>query len=375
MSKRRDKGNSSNSEDEALKLSKKEEEIAKYVRFNCPTSTTIFEGNEVHYFSGCKAVDTLWESKYGSKNTKNPMFKTRDECYHYIADLFPKQLFFRAKKLVPKKKDDKEKGTDSAADAPKSPKKSAEKRKDKKTVKEEDTAAETENEDKKKEENKKEQTEEEKKKKKKVKLLIHPTQVFCDDKDVYVWVYDPTPLYKKIIGVLMLLGTIVGCLFPLWPMWLRQGVYYVSLTGIGLFASIIVVAILRTILFGIIYAVTLGKHKLWILPNLTEDCGVLESFQPWYTYEYCPGDKDSKSDKKKDKKKSKKDKDSDAEQDDDQEPLVKNEKDGEEDDEDAEKYSQASTDENYEKIDGEDVSSAPSSPAENPVRKRRPAKV
>ncbi|VDO16141.1 unnamed protein product [Brugia timori] len=31
----------------------------------------------------------------------------------------------------------------------------------------------------------------------------------------------------------------------------------------------------------------MGKHKLWLLPNLTEDCGFFESFQPWYTYEYC----------------------------------------------------------------------------------------
>lgn len=33
----------------------------------------------------------------------------------------------------------------------------------------------------------------------------------------------------------------------------------------------------------------MGKHKLWLLPNLTEDCGFFESFQPWYTYEYCSG--------------------------------------------------------------------------------------
>lgn len=29
------------------------------------------------------------------------------------------------------------------------------------------------------------------------------SKVFNDDKDVYVWVFDPTPLYKKIIGLCM----------------------------------------------------------------------------------------------------------------------------------------------------------------------------
>ncbi len=43
----------------------------------------------------------------------------------------------------------------------------------------------------------------------------------------------------------------------------------------------------RTILFGFIWALTLGHHKLWVLPNLTEDVGFFESFKPFYTYEHC----------------------------------------------------------------------------------------
>lgn len=46
---------------------------------------------------------------------------------------------------------------------------------------------------------------------------------------------------------------------------------------------------MRTILFGIIWTLTLGRHKLWVLPNLTEDCGFFDSFKPFYTYEYVPG--------------------------------------------------------------------------------------
>jgi len=127
-------------------------------------------------------------------------------------------------------------------------------------------------------------------KRKKVRLVFHDIQHFVpDSSDVYVWVFDPTPLLKKVIGMLMLFGTIAGCLFPLWPDWLRLGVYYLSLTGIGLFGVLLGLALVRTIIFGIIWGCTLGRHKLWILPNLTEDCGFLDSFKPFYTYEYTPG--------------------------------------------------------------------------------------
>lgn len=44
----------------------------------------------------------------------------------------------------------------------------------------------------------------------------------------------------------------------------------------------------RYILFGVIWAVSVGKHHFWLLPNLTEECGFLESFQPLYTYEHRP---------------------------------------------------------------------------------------
>jgi len=57
----------------------------------------------------------------------------------------------------------------------------------------------------------------------------------------------------------------------------------------------------------------LGRHHLWLLPNLIEDVGFFASFWPLYHYEYYgPNSSDKKSLKK---KKRKKDKDSDAEDD------------------------------------------------------------
>lgn len=79
----------------------------------------------------------------------------------------------------------------------------------------------------------------------------------------------------------------------------------VALCELILFFKILIQSILvRTVLFGVIYVTTMGRHNLWILPNLTEDCGFFESFQPFYTYEYCAPGGDSES-KRKDKKKKK----------------------------------------------------------------------
>uniref|UniRef100_A0AAF5PXV6 Translocation protein SEC62 n=2 Tax=Wuchereria bancrofti TaxID=6293 RepID=A0AAF5PXV6_WUCBA len=298
----RRKGGKKRTIDANQKLTKEEDTIARYVRFNCPTKTTMFEGNEVHYFTGTKAVDTLYESKKYGHAAKNVRFTTRQAAVIYMRSLLEKGLFFRARKLVPKKKDDKKDQKEKGVDVNKSPKKRSGKsdqtEKEKEKHKEEKKEESDDNdEDNGKEKDKKKESEE--KKKRKIKLELHQEQSFNDANDVYVWIFDPTPLYKKIIGALMVLGTIAGCLFPLWPMWLRQGVYYLSVCGLACFGLLIGVAVARTILFAIIWAVTMGKHKLWLLPNLTEDCGFFESFQPWYTYEYCSSGNAASSKKKK----------------------------------------------------------------------------
>ncbi|CAK5088061.1 unnamed protein product [Meloidogyne enterolobii] len=274
------KGSSNENPD---KLTKEEDAIARCVRFNCPTNTTMFEGNEVHYFVAKKAVDTLVESKKygaGSKSKKFPDAKTAE---YFLQSLLERGLFFRAKKTVLKKKEkevtesSKKSQQDGGNKSPKIDKKVKEK------------VEENEEKEEKNEGGNKEQ-EEDKKRKKKIKLTFNDVQTFdVETNDVYVWVFDPTPFWKQCVGVLIVLGTIGGCLFPLWPDWLRLGVYYLSLTGIILFGIFLGFALVRTILFGIICVCSLGRHYLWILPNLLEECGFFESFQPFYTYEYVPG--------------------------------------------------------------------------------------
>lgn len=54
----------------------------------------------------------------------------------------------------------------------------------------------------------------------------------------------------------------------------------------------------RYVLYGLIMALTFGKHKFFLFPNLTEDCGFFESFLPLYEYRRAGEEKSKKSKKK-----------------------------------------------------------------------------
>ena len=55
----------------------------------------------------------------------------------------------------------------------------------------------------------------------------------------------------------------------------------------------------RWFLFGLGLIISLGKIKFWILPNLdNEKLGFVESFKPFYSFEYKDASKGSKGKKK-----------------------------------------------------------------------------
>uniref|UniRef100_A0A8D9EII1 Oxysterol-binding protein n=1 Tax=Cacopsylla melanoneura TaxID=428564 RepID=A0A8D9EII1_9HEMI len=152
--------------------------------------------------------------------------------------------------------------------------------------------------------------------KKKIRLEMHYNQMFTDGLDAYVWLYDPMPFYYWIFGFLVVIGSIGICLFPLWPPSVRMGVQYLSIAGACFIAFIIILAILRLIMFCLVWMVTFGKFHLWLFPNLTEDVGFFASFWPLYQYEFKT---DGKSKKSKSSKKNKKDKQSDEEEEEEEE--------------------------------------------------------
>ena len=94
----------------------------------------------------------------------------------------------------------------------------------------------------------------------------------------YVWLYDGPQWKQKAYagGVMALVMSVV--MFPLWPMVLRRGVWYLSVGAMGLLGLFFAMSIFRLILFCItIFAAPPG---LWLFPNLFEDVGFVDSFKP-----------------------------------------------------------------------------------------------
>ncbi|XP_035734587.1 translocation protein SEC62-like [Vespa mandarinia] len=299
--KRKDEISSLDNEIAQDKPSKEEYAVAKWIRNNVPSKKTKFDRNHnVEYFTGTRAVDALLENSPWSKTR----FETREQVTKFLDIMLRHKFFHRAKKVVISEEElCKIRGIKKKIKEPKEEKKSNEKEKE--DLKENKDASNKDNEEKSDERK-------EIKKKSKVRLEMHMEQYFVDCNDAYVWIYEPIPVYYWFFGTLVVLGAIGLCLFPLWPLTIRQGVYYLSVAAAGLLVFILALTILRMIVFCLLWVPTLGRCHFWLLPNLIADVGFFASFWPLYQYEYYGAS--NESDKRGSKKKKKKDKDSDTEE-------------------------------------------------------------
>lgn len=102
----------------------------------------------------------------------------------------------------------------------------------------------------------------------------------------YVWLYEGPQWKQKAMAVGVLAAIMAVVMFPLWPMVLRQGVWYLSVGMMGLLGLFFAMSIFRLILFCItVFVVPPG---LWLYPNLFEDVGFFDSFRPlWGWQEVC----------------------------------------------------------------------------------------
>jgi len=95
---------------------------------------------------------------------------------------------------------------------------------------------------------------------------------------------------------LLLLIVLAGVMFPLWPVPLRLGVWYLSVGVLILLGLFFAMAIVRLILFVITWAVL--KPGVWIFPNLFEDVGFVDSFIPLWGWHEPEAPVEKKSAKK-----------------------------------------------------------------------------
>ena len=69
----------------------------------------------------------------------------------------------------------------------------------------------------------------------------------------------------------MVIIMLAGVMFPLWPVKLRIGVWYLSILALGLLGALIVLAVVRLIFWC--GTVVVCKKAIWMFPNLFEDVG------------------------------------------------------------------------------------------------------
>lgn len=100
----------------------------------------------------------------------------------------------------------------------------------------------------------------------------------CREDLHFVWLYEGPQLKQKLYATGAIACVFIIVMFPLWPIKLRLGVWYLSMGMLVLIGLFFLMAIFRLILFIItMFAVPPG---LWLYPNLFEDVGFFDSFRP-----------------------------------------------------------------------------------------------
>lgn len=122
----------------------------------------------------------------------------------------------------------------------------------------------------------------------------------ANDDNYYIWLYEGSQWKQKLYAVGALIGIMAVVLFPLWPLMLRQGVWYLSMGMLGLIGLFFGMAIVRLILF--IITMFAAPPGLWLYPNLFEDVGFFDSFRPLWAWQETPDDIRNKKIAKKERK-------------------------------------------------------------------------
>ncbi|KAF2456183.1 translocation protein Sec62-domain-containing protein [Lineolata rhizophorae] len=120
------------------------------------------------------------------------------------------------------------------------------------------------------------------------------------DGDHYIWLYEGSQWRTKAYAALALALVFAVVLFPLWPLKMRQGVWYLSVGVLGLIGCFFAMALVRLLLFVVTFFVV--PPGLWLYPNLFEDVGFFDSFKPlwgWHGQDFNPQKAKKKSKKAK----------------------------------------------------------------------------
>lgn len=141
------------------------------------------------------------------------------------------------------------------------------------------------------------------KKERRVKGLWHvkiEQQQGFDPDMHYVWLYEGPQWKTKLVAGAVLAAVFTAILFPLWPLVMRQGVWYLSVGAMGLIGLFFAMTLVRVILFVVTFF--LVPPGLWLYPNLFEDVGFMDSFRPIWGWQESKEDLKRKKEARKARK-------------------------------------------------------------------------
>lgn len=111
------------------------------------------------------------------------------------------------------------------------------------------------------------------------------TQSF-DPKGIYMVIYEPDPTFKYVMLGAVVTLTLLLCMFPAWPTYLKISAVHVLVAFCYLLLAITVV---RLILFVIVWCF---GGDFWLFPNMNDEyLGLVDSFKPLYSFEWRKDEK------------------------------------------------------------------------------------
>ena len=116
-------------------------------------------------------------------------------------------------------------------------------------------------------------------------VKVEQQQEAADDM-YYTWLYQGSQWKRKLQAGGALAAILLVVFFPVWPVKLRIGVWYLSMAMLGVLGLFFAMAIFRLILFLITFFTV--PPGLWLYPNLFEDVGFFDSFKPVWARRLLP---------------------------------------------------------------------------------------
>jgi len=87
-----------------------------------------------------------------------------------------------------------------------------------------------------------------------------------EEDGLYTWVYEGSKTKLYLLTGLLLLGALGMCMIQIWPLWMKIGVWWCSVTFLTTFGVLCVVRLGLFILMWIV-----GFRGIWLFPNLFDD--------------------------------------------------------------------------------------------------------